>query len=133
MDKFFKYALAAIALAGFSSAAHAETINKTVSAGKTSYIYDLALKNSQACRGGAFPKVRLTQPSHGKLISKRLKYIPPKGKPCAGNTFYYSVIYYTPNRGFRGKDVAKFSFSYPRYTNDTGHSGRRVIANITVK
>ena len=64
---------------------------------------------------------------------KKVKRVIPKGERCAGNTFYYAVIYYKPDRGFRGKDKARFTLAFPKYTDGSFRRAVSVTADLTVR
>ena len=117
----------------FTSNVNAETITKTVRSGYNSAIYSFAIYDKRGCRGGIFPKLSYSKAEQRRITLKKIKQVIPKGKRCAGNTFYYAVVYYSPNRGFRGKDNARFTLTYPRYTNGSGHRANKVKAKLTVR
>lgn len=103
-----------------TNTSYGESFTKDVRAGKTTGLYSFWAYNRTTCYGSAFPQVRLKKPKHGKLIHRKDKARVPKGEPCAGKLAYRAVVFYTPDRGFRGKDNVSFTFSYPRFDGDTG-------------
>ena len=117
----------------FTGTAAAEKITKTVRSGYNSAIYSLAIYDKLSCRGGIVPRLVRSKAEHGKISMKRIKRRIPKGKRCSGNTYYYAVVYYQPNRGFRGKDKARFSLSFPKYVDGSGRSLRYIDADLTVR
>ena len=124
---------AAISVFWSQTASLAETINITVPAGKSSVIYNFASYNPGTCGAMAPPKAEVRKPKNGTLTSSRSSQKIAAGKPCAGKIVKGTRVIYRPKPGFRGKDVAKFGFSRPRFTDGTGSSYYGVTANITVK
>ena len=78
-------------------------------------------------------KIR-TQAKNGNLVVKRESYKLKKG-PCIGKTIKIVTIYYSPKRGFRGKDSGSVSCAHPPryYTERMVTQYRTHKYNITVK
>jgi len=68
-----------------------------------------------------------------KIVFQEDQTCVPQRETMRWKHFYFTVVYYTPDRGFRGQNTAKFHLTYPRYTNDCGHSAKRETAKILVK
>ena len=112
---------------------YGKTFKLDVPAGKTTGLYYLWAYNRTTCYGAQYPKVRLKQPDHGKLTHRKERVRIPKGKPCAGKMAFRTVVFYTPDRGFRGKDIVSFGFSYPRYDGEMNRQRVNFRGVLTVK
>ena len=112
---------------------HAETFEIDVRAERTSGIYYFWSYNPTTCYGSPYPKIRLKQPKHGKLTHRKEKARIPKGKPCAGKISYRAVVYYKPDRGFRGKENVSFGFSFLKYRGEMNRQRVNHKGILTVK
>lgn len=127
------FCAALIFLAGLASAVYAANVNRVVPAGKTSLIFVFYNYNPETCYTSVSSKPKLRKPAHGTLTAKLTPFRVQKGKECAGRKVNAVSVFYTPDRGYRGRDKAKFGFSFPRYVDDTGYGYYGVTANISVK
>ncbi len=132
-NTFFVASLTASSILVSTSNVNAEKLEKTVKANHSSYLTGMALFSRRTCLGQRFPKLSRWSADHGKVSIRKIKQKIAKGKRCAGNTFYYAVVDYTPKRGYRGKDTAKFTLTGPRWADGSGHRANNYTVDITVK
>jgi len=136
-----KLALTFVAAAFIASVvipAAAQTINGNVRSGKEVRIYNFSAYDPNDCGALAYPKVSFKQPANGSLRIK--KYVGKligkkfKGSFCYGKTAKGLAVYYRSNRGFRGLDRARVSFSFPAFVDGSGYDNVKSLKfNITVK
>ncbi|AXS39575.1 hypothetical protein [Breoghania sp. L-A4] len=119
----------------FSQAALAETYSRTVKPGRTSAVGGYSVVHSDTCLNGPLPRYRIkTAPEHGKVeFRKETWKFRNKSSRCDGKPVKGLVIYYTPNKGFRGKDSFKVENSRLRYSNGTLRVSTTSVYDITVK
>ena len=101
-------------------------INKIIPANTTSYLYGMATYDRWSCRAGATPELGQWSAGYGTISAETVRQKVGKGKRCAGKTFTFLVIYYTPLPGYRGKDLVTFSILAQQ---DTGRSKRKIWAH----
>ena len=124
---------ASIALACMTGHVHAETLSLDVKAGKKTLIYTYSVYDQLTCRSGAPAKVTRQEAKNGTLSYTRGGFIAGEG-PCKGERLTGTSIYYTPNRGFRGKDKALFILRTNRaISTDIGYTFRKIKYNLNVK
>ena len=116
-----------------SVAIGAEKITKTISADQTSHVWSVAIYNRHSCRGRATPTLGRWSAEHGTLTTKKVKHGVEEGERCAGNTFYYLSVFYTPKDGFRGTDTVNFSVVTPRWDGSHQKKSWRYKADLTIK
>ena len=98
----------------------AKDIERKIKANKTTVISSMSTFNERNCNQGPVPRVRITKAAaHGKVTIQKRASKATKGK-CKGHVMKYSVVLYTPNRGFRGSDVVNVSYTYQKYLNHPG-------------
>lgn len=127
--------LVLMALAITMTPALSETIRRDVRANTKSGVGVHVTFNRSTCVTMALPDFKITSmPENGKVsFEKGQLKMDERAGNCAGRTTKGTVIYYTPNKGFRGTDTFKLSFQMPVYD---GGSVRKHISNkyiITVK
>jgi len=118
-----------------SNIAHAATENVEVSANKTKLIDVIAPYNVDSCRSLVSGEKVRTQAKNGTLVVKRESYKLKKG-PCMGKTIKVVAVYYSPKRGFRGKDGGSVSCAHPaggRYLERQAVQYHTHKYNITVR
>lgn len=74
--------------------------------------------------------------AHGKIeVRFQTRKIPEQvSRQCAGRTGSVMIVFYTPDRGYRGKDSATVSFQYPQYEGGYGSPrGSQMKISIAVK
>ena len=117
------------------NAAQAATENVEVPANKTKLIDVIASYDGSSCSSLVSGEKIRTQAKNGSLVVKRVGYKLKKG-PCAGTTIKVVNVYYSPKRGFRGKDGGSVSCAHPtggRYRQRTAVQYQTHKYNITVK
>lgn len=95
----------------FALPALAET--RDVPANRSSVIAFYYTYINSTCAYGSKPRFRVSkQPDHGTISAKWQAYkMGKESRNCAGKPMRGMMIIYTPNKGFRGTDVVKFSLS----------------------
>ncbi|MBL0371301.1 hypothetical protein JJB09_04610 [Rhizobium sp. KVB221] len=103
------FALTVLASTLFAVPASAE--DRVVPAGKTSPILFSVVYDPQTCHSGSKPKPRISiEPEHGSLDFKWISHKIEDGMyNCNGKMTKGMLVTYRPDKGFRGKDVVKFS------------------------
>ena len=115
--------------------AHAATENVEVPANKTKLIDVIANYDADSCSSLVSGEKIRTQAKNGSLVVKRESYKMKKG-PCVGQTIKIVTVYYSPKRGFRGKDSGSVSCRHPAggsYSQRQVTQYRTHKYNITVK
>jgi len=121
----------AITFASLAPAFAAEKV--TVPANRTSGISSFIHYNGDMCRGGAIPNLRVgKKPKHGKLTFKTVMTKLGPGR-CKGVPVKAMAAYYTPDRGFRGKDAFSVSYTHDLYEGAAGIGSTSYSFDITVK
>ena len=133
MDRVCALLAAALVIFSPTAAIGVETIVKTIPADEKSYLYGMATYNKLRCRGSASPTLGRWSAGHGTITTEKVKQVVAEGKKCAGNTFYYLVVYYTPMPGFRGKDLVTFSILAPKFEGSLQTTKWQHRADLTVK
>jgi len=115
--------------------AQAATENVEVSVNKTELIDVISSYDVDSCSSLVSGEKIRTQAKNGNLVVKRESYKLKKG-PCMGKTIKIVTVYYSPKRGFRGKDSGSVSCRHPaggryRQTQVTQYHTHKY--NITVK
>jgi hypothetical protein len=136
MRRFFFIGILAGLLSVAATGAHAQqSSNLTVPAGATSTLLSVPFWDGR-CQFGGYPDILVQeQPSHGRVRVQRASrlQVPANGGACAGKVVKGTVLLYTPNRGYRGRDSV--SFSVYIFDNSTGR--RKFVGgtttNITVR
>ena len=122
-------------LAGIPSVAFAEDV--TVPANRTSAISGFWVFGEQNCHHPGRLKHHVGRnPQHGKIAVKFEKRRIPQevSDKCAGRMSGVMVIYYTPDRGYRGKDNATVNLQFPEYQGGYGNNrGRALRFSLTVR
>lgn len=118
----------------FPTAAFAE--NVTVPANRTSPVTGFWVFGEQNCHHPGRLKHRVSkEPAHGKVTVKFDKRRIPEevSKRCAGRTSGVMIVFYTPDRGYRGKDKGSVSFQFPKYQGGGIATARTIKFSVTVK
>jgi hypothetical protein len=120
---------------GLPSVAFADDV--VVPANRTSVISGFWVFGKQNCHHpGRLKNSVGRKPQHGKIVVKFEKRRIPKevSGTCAGRMSGVMLIYYTPDRGYRGKDAATVNFRFPQYQGGYGNDiGRSMRFSLTVK
>jgi hypothetical protein len=123
-----------LSVAAFAAQAQ-QTSNLTVPAGQTSTLLSVPFWDGK-CQFGGYPDILVQeQPSHGQVRAQRVSRlrVPANAGACAGKMVKGTVLYYTPNRGYRGRDRVSFSV----YIFDNSSGRRKFVGgattNITVR
>ena len=116
------------------NAAQAATKNVEVPANKSKLIDVISLHDSSSCSQLVSGEKIRTQAKNGSLVVKRESYKLKKG-PCMGKTIKVVAVYYSPKRGFRGKDGGSVSCAHPprHYYSRSVTQYQTHTYNITVK
>lgn len=113
--------------------ANAETISRNVSAGKTTAIYAYAVSSSSNCKDATQIRLGKSHAKHGKIFSQIERMEGNVGR-CKGVPMKATVIYYTPDPGFRGTDSFRFVLTWDKYIGEFGPTrSHSVRAKVTVK
>ena len=109
--------------------------NVEVPVNKTELIDVISSYDVDSCSSLVSGEKIRTQAKNGNLVVKRESYKLKKG-PCMGKTIKIVTVYYSPKRGFRGKDSGSVSCRHPaggryRQTQVTQYHTHKY--NITVK
>ncbi len=105
----------------------------TVKANRTSAISSFVHYNKDLCSGGAIPQLRPgTKPKHGKLTFKVVVTKLGPG-PCVGTRVKAAAAYYTPDRGFKGKDYFSVGYTHDLYEGAARIGSTFYSFNVTVK
>lgn len=103
----------------FVSPALAETVSGTVPANRSTALGSVSLFDKSGCAHGPVIRMSLKKvPKHGKVTFKRRAVKLSKGR-CKGHTIKGTVVIYTPNRGYRGRDSFQSRFSYDKHVTGT--------------
>ena len=120
-----------------TSAANAKDSAVTVNANRTTPINGFWVFAEANCHNPGRLKHHVDRkPEHGKVdVRFEMRAIPKEvSKRCAGRRGAAMVIYYTPDRGYRGKDSTTVSFQFPQYEGGYGSPvGRQMKFSISVK
>lgn len=135
--RFLSTAVAAVAAALLFLTPAIGAEKYTVPANKTSgltFIYH-ATGQGYNCQSSGRGKFRVVdEPKHGSV---RLEWRKMKGDfkgGCKGSTMNGLAVYYTPHKGYRGKDDFKVLLNVPGlYSGNTFNSGRHWSFKIDVK
>jgi len=88
------------------------------------------------CRAGPKTKHKVTkEPKNGSLSFAWISQV-PHGKvknKCRGKPTKGLAVYYTPNRGFKGKDKFSYRLGFPEFVNGTRLKWRTFSINANVK
>ena len=115
--------------------AQAATENVEVPANKMELIDVISNYDVDSCSSLVSGEKVRKQAKNGSLVVKRESYKLKKG-PCMGKTIKIVTVYYTPKRGFRGKDNGSVSCRHPaggRYRQSQVTQYHTHKYNITVK
>ncbi len=115
-------------------AAHAKNVRVTIPAGKTSAIGHFYIFDRSSCHGATYPTASFIKVKNGKLSARKKTLTIPAGKKCAGKKVFATLVYFTPDPGFRGRTKAKYGFRYPAFVNESSTKKfYSVNATINVK
>jgi hypothetical protein len=133
MRRLIKTVLAAATLFAAGSAAQAEDYK--VPANKTSGLTFFYVYSELNCAFGSKPTFKvLTEPKHGKIFSKWMKLnLTDVPKNCKGRPVYGTAIFYTPEKGYRGKDHARVGIGKTEIPLTQVYNSRAMFINITVE
>jgi hypothetical protein len=132
LDFFLRAALAAMTIA-VAAPAFGEDIAVNVTGGRRTMVGDLAIYDSFSCTAMAVPETKIGRPpAHGRLdiAVERRNY---KTERCGTVSIVAPVVYYTPNKGFRGQDEAAVDFIFFAFAEGHETTNRRQSYQITVK
>ena len=124
----------ALTIASFSSAL-ADQVSKTVAANRKSQVYAHAVYQKQTCLSGPIPNMKVgKKPQNGKVSFQKTTFkLSKQAGYCAGKSIKGTLIYYTPNRNFRGSDRFTVGYSYEAYPGSSKRKYASTTYNITVK
>ncbi|XYK80826.1 MAG: hypothetical protein ROO70_01030 [Labrenzia sp.] len=96
--------------------AYSDTLKRTVPANKASLVGAQSVTNYD-CSAGQVPQLQLRiKPKHGKVTFKKHRYtLGENAGRCAGSSVVGMLVFYTPEKGFRGEDRFKVGFTMYRY------------------
>ena len=128
-------AAAATALVLTVGGVSADTVNRTVKAGKSAAVAGLFYYNRMMCTTIANPQARIRrQPAHGRAVIKIFRdKLPKNSNVCPGMPVSGPFVVYTPNRGYRGSDSLSVDFHTYAYEATSRPIVRTFNVNITVK
>lgn len=127
--------IALLALMVSVSFAHSENLDfKANSRTQFQFFYYFTGVN---CNAGPKSKHKIVKaPKNGKLTFAWVSQV-PRGKvrnKCKGKATKGLAVYYTPKRGFRGKDKFSYRLGYPEFANRPGATKwRKFSINANVK
>jgi hypothetical protein len=105
----------------------------TVRANKTSAIGSYVSYNRDLCSGDGIPQMRVgRKPKHGKVTFKPISTKFRRG-PCKGRPVKVAAAFYTPDRGFKGKDNFSVYFRHELYEGAAGWTTTSYSYQVTVK
>ncbi|KZK79240.1 hypothetical protein PsAD13_05083 [Pseudovibrio sp. Ad13] len=117
-----------------ATSSFADTYKREVPANKGGYVDGVGFYDRSTCSAEAMPRVKINkEPKHGKLILR------PSTGPinrdntiCKGKNINVMYIYYQPEKGYRGPDEARISYSIMTSGRTRGGRGSNSY-KITVK
>jgi hypothetical protein len=133
MRRLITSILGAAALIAAATSSFAE--DRTVPANKTSVISFYYVVLEETCSFGSKPTFKvLTPPQHGTITSKWLNVkLDDVRKNCKGRPIYGTAVFYTPNKGFHGKDSARVGFGKVEIPMALPMGSRAMSFDITVQ
>ena len=114
------------------SAFAAEPLKGNIRAGATTKIYGFIFYNRESCTSLLPAKLGRVRTDNANITGRLTNGRLDKG-PCKGKIFKSLGVYYTPKRGFRGKDVGSFTLLFPKYIDDTGFNARKIKFEFNVR
>jgi hypothetical protein len=133
MRRIFTFILGAMAVFAAATSSFAE--DRTVPANKTSVISFYYVFLEETCSFGAKPTFKvLSPPEHGTITSRWINVkLKDVRKNCKGRPIYGTAVFYTPNKGYRGKDSARVGFGKVEIPMALPMSSRAMSFDITVQ
>lgn len=133
MRRLITSILGAAALLSTATSSFAE--DRTVPANKTSVISFYYVFLEENCSFGAKPTFKiLTPPEHGTITSRWTKVkLDDVRKNCKGRQIPGTAVFYTPNKGYRGKDHVRVGFGKVEIPMALPMSSRAMSFDITVQ
>ena len=121
----------AITFASLAQAAAGEKV--TVPANRKSMVGSHVVFSRDTCSGGTIPNLRVgRKPAHGKVEFRTVSGKLTDGR-CAGKPMKGKAVYYTPQRGFKGKDNFTVNFEYDFFEGAARQASTSYSYYITVK
>ncbi len=121
-----------LALFSTTNFAHSEAITGDVKGGQKTLIYNYSKYDPTRCSGMALPKLGTVKTENGKITTRISTQKLDKGS-CKGRVIKSLEVFYTPNRGFKGKDKVSVILTSSRYVDGTGHTSTKLKYNLNVK
>lgn len=118
--------LALSLIMSFTAQAFADRVERTVAKNRKTAVGAYSTYSRVNCDGGEVPQMRVRmKPKNGKIsfAQHSWKMGEDTGR-CAGKRVKGTVVYYTPNRGYRGED--KFSVGFTMFKYDEGATTKPV-------
>ena len=111
----------------------AETVNADVKANRSTMVYRFIIYDRTTCAAMRPAIMDKAVVDHGTISSSPLTIVMDRGN-CKGKKFKGIALTYTPNRGFRGKDLAKVTLKMNTYSHaiTAGFKYHRVKLNLNV-
>lgn len=99
------------ALTAQPAIAQSNPVQGTVPANQSTVLSSHVLTSRSGCSGAGMPRMHVTRaPAHGTVSFRRERVPLDDIKPmCAGRSATGLLVVYTPNPGFRGRDVFTIS------------------------
>jgi hypothetical protein len=115
------------------STASAEEITAIVAAGKRSPIGTFGTYNTFTCTHSGESKATVAIRPQNGVIDVVGQFHTINAGRCGKINAFVNVVYFTPNKGFRGTDVGAVDFEYFRFAEAQYTTSQRATYKITVK
>lgn len=112
--------------------AAAQTVDGVVKANRTSTIHYYAVFHPNTCAALEPPRLKVISVGHGTVRGSIERLEITEGR-CKGFNVKGLVIYYTPDRGFRGRDRVRVNLVTVEFVDGQGTRSENMNFNILVE